>query len=150
MVERAPPGPPTNLERDWPSVVASGANACTRRLSQFIRAASHWSESRRDRRDVGECRFGKPERTDRGGDPEKYPTQSAIGSTGGEIGERSADRTPRDREKEQSHTLVHRRRLLRLHHAASHSAKHPRKSRLVHCLHAVPGRTCSGSSRSAA
>src|SRR5207248_1068997 len=80
----------------------------------------------------------------------KYPTQSAIGSTRGKIGERSADRTARDREKEQSHTLVHRRRLLRLHHAASHSAKHPRKSRLVHCLHAVPVRTRSGSSRSAA
>src|SRR5439155_26986825 len=83
-------------------------------------------------------------------DTEKKPTQPTIGSTGGEIGERSTDRTARDREKEQSHTLVHRRRFLRLHHAASHSAKHPRKSRLVHRLHAVSGRTRSGSSRSAA
>ena len=40
--------------------------------------------------------------------------------------------------------------LLRLHHAAGDSTQHPGKSRLVHAIHALPGRDFAGPARGAA
>jgi hypothetical protein len=51
---------------------------------------------------------------------------------------------------EQGLPLVHRPGLLRHDHAAGDPAQHPRKSRLVHRLHALPGRDRPGPARSAA
>ncbi len=45
--------------------------------------------------------------------------------------------------------IVHRSRLLRLHHAERHPAQRPREPRLVHAVHAVSGRDRAGPPRSA-
>ena len=47
-------------------------------------------------------------------------------------------------------SLVHRHGLLRHAHAERHPAERVRKSRLVHALHALPGRDCPGPARIAA
>ena len=46
--------------------------------------------------------------------------------------------------------LVHRHGLLRHDHAAGDPAQHPREPRLVHAVHAVPGRDLAGPARGAA
>ena len=45
--------------------------------------------------------------------------------------------------------VVHRPRLLRLHHPAGDPAQHPREPRLVHAVHALSGRDRPGPARSA-
>ena len=55
-----------------------------------------------------------------------------------------------DRATQPDRAIVHRARLLRLHHAAGDPAKRARESRLVHGVHAVSGRDRAGTSRGAA
>ena len=59
-------------------------------------------------------------------------------------------RPARDRRPQPGVPLVHRHGLLRLRHAAGDPAEHPRESRLVHAVHALPGRDRAGAPRGAA
>ena len=71
------------------------------------------------------------------------PRNIRLGSrpepAGGEIGDRSADRAPRDFQEEQDPALIHRLWLFRLHYAASDPAKHTGEPGLVHGLHTLSG-----------
>ncbi len=120
------------------------------RQPRAIRRSPHRPRCRRRRGDAAHPRRRYAGRAGGRDDPRGHSicrharSPRARGRGGG------ARRAARARRQERRLEVVHRPRLLELFSAAGHSAQHPREPRLVHAVHALPGRNLARAAGSAA
>ena len=119
--------------------------------ARHLSVAPHRSRRCRSARDAGGDR--RRRRSTRSIDeavPARIRLDKALNLPDGHAGARVPARAAIDRRAEPAVQVVHRPRLLRLRHAERDPPERARESRLVHAVHAVPGRDRARPPRSAA
>ena len=115
--------------------------------SRRLRKAPHRPPRGRPRGDAPDHRRGVSRHAHRRGRPAGHSQPAGARSAGRRSRIRLPGVGPGAWAQEQDRALVHRPRLLRHDHAAGDSPQHHGEPRLVHALHAIPGRDRAGPSR---